>query len=195
MKITTKMNGKMKGMISINTSPLTNEFCKSMVETDAVCKSCYSTRMMKMYKSADKAFTDNALELSTGILKDIPKINAHTVRFNAHGELVNSAHMYNLMEIARNNPRTTFTLWTKRKDLVWKYCRDFPKPKNVIFIYSSPQLNQKSKKPEYFDKVFTVWTKEHKNKSFINCGDKKCIDCMTCYTLGDRKTFINEVLK
>jgi hypothetical protein len=197
IKITSKMNGKMQGMISINTTPLHNDFCKTMAASDSICSSCYSTRMMKRYRNADNAFLHNAEILSSGIMpvSQLPRLNANAVRFNAHGEIVNIEHAINVIKICEANPRTTFTLWTKRKDILFKAVRDFGKPKNLILIYSSPQVNKREKLPNYFDKVFTVYDKTYKGKAMINCGEKKCFDCMTCYDLKDRKTYINEVIK
>jgi protein gp37 len=196
--ITNKMNGKMSGMVSINTSPMDNNYCLSMSKVDTnVCGKCYSINMMKMYKNADKCFQRNGDMLSTSLLSDqeTPRTTNHTVRFNAHGELINGTHFANLIKICQANPKTTFTLWTKRSDLVSKVIRDFGKPSNLILVKSSNAINVREKLPEHFNKVFTVYSKDNKGKAFINCGEKKCIDCMTCYDLSDRKTYINEVLK
>jgi len=197
LKITSKMNGKMQGMVSINTTPRSNDFCLNMAKTDSVCGSCYSHRMMKMYKNADKAFKHNGDVLSGKLLSndEVPKLNHHTVRFNAHGELINDTHMINLLRICNGNPRTTFTLWTKRKDIVHRVLSHWKRPSNLILIYSSPKINKRSTLPEHFDKVFTVYDKEHKGKRMINCGEKKCVNCMTCYDTADRKRYINEVVK
>jgi hypothetical protein len=67
------------------------------------------------------------------------------------------------------------------------------KPENLIIIKSSKYLNDISLS---LGKVFTVFTKEYikENNVSINCGDKKCIDCLICYTQNNTK-FINEKLK
>ncbi len=199
LKLTTKMTGKMEFMHSLNSSSLNNKFCiaKSSQNKSSICEDCYSNGLLKMYKNADKAFTENGILLSENIFPPfaIPKTNSSVFRFNAYGELINMNHLRNLMAMCEKNESTTFSLWTKRKNLIWRYCKDFGKPKNVIFIYSSEILNKREKKPKYFNKVFTVWSEDNKDKSFINCGTKKCFDCMTCYDLKDRKTYINEVLK
>jgi hypothetical protein len=195
VKVTTKMSGKMSGMVSINTSPKSNDYCNAMAKTSAVCGSCYSHRLMSIYKTADACFTRNGEALSSGILaaSEVPRMNAHTVRFNAHGELINMEHLINLGLIACHNPKATFTLWTKRKDIVEKWLRDWGKPPNMILIYSSPKLDRQSALPIGFDKVFTVYGKD--TQTDINCGTKNCADCMTCYTLDDKTVYVNERLK
>ena len=191
----------MINMQSLNTSSMSNKYCQAMSKKgDKVCSSCYSNRLLKMYKTAEEAFDDNGDILGLTCLPEklLPKINASKFRFNAYGELINIYHLMNLINITKNNPATTFSLWTKREDLVFKYFRDFPmikKPKNLILIYSGENLNERVKLPKYFDKVFTVWSKEHKDKKFINCGTRTCFDCSKCYDTKDRTKFINEVLK
>lgn len=191
------MTGKMINMVSLNTSSLSNKFCQSMAKKDLVCKDCYSNRLLKMYKTAEVAFTNNGKILSNSILPNekLPYFNAHTVRFNAYGELINMNHLVNLMNTCRKNKHTNFTLWTKKSGLVWKYLRDYPKPKNLTLVYSSEKVNERGKLPLHFDKVFTVYSKDNKGKSFINCGDKPCFECMKCYDPKNRTVYINEVIK
>lgn len=197
LQITHKMSGKMEGMVSINTSSLANKFCQTMSKKpDSICNSCYSNRLLKMYKTAETRFKLNADYLSKAIhpVYDMPLINASIVRFNAYGELVNYNHLVNLFSICERNKRTTFTLWTKLDGLVAKAVRDWGKPKNLILIYSSENVNERESMPLHFDKVFTVYDDKKKlPKSMkINCGESKCINCLTCYTLGDRTKYINE---
>jgi hypothetical protein len=98
--------------------------------------------MLKMYKTAQECFRRNNELLSSKELEpaQIPFLNYHTVRFNAFGELINKQHFINLVKIAEHNPKTTFTLWTKRMDLVSK------RPKNMIITQSSYKLNVKDEK-------------------------------------------------
>jgi len=76
------------------------------------------------------------------------------------------------------------------------------RPKNLRLIYSSPLLNKQanlnSKSLRHFQQVFTVYTVQYviDNNIDINCGNKKCDNCRSCY--GDFTTvtpYINEVLK
>ena len=44
-------------------------------------------------------------------------------------------------------------------------------------------------------KTFTVWDKETAKTVNINCGDRKCIDCLACYKKNSKITAINEIIK
>ena len=194
--VTTKMSGKMLNMTSINTSPINNPYCQAMAKVEnSVCGKCYSTTMMKRYKTADLCFQRNGELMNERLIPmaELPIVNAHTVRFSAHGELLGAMHLANLFGICNRNPRTNFTLWTKRKDLVNKVIRDFGKPKNLILIFSSDILNKQEKLPRHFDKVFTVYEIDKVEKVNINCGAKKCYECMTCYDPENKEVYINEL--
>ena len=87
---------------------------------------------------------------------------------------------------------TTFTLWTKRKNIVNRVLKNRTKPKNLILIYSNKYVDRLDiKLPKHFDKVFNNVSK-HTND--VNCS-KKCLECMMCYTLGNKTTQIIEVKK
>jgi len=181
---------KMDGIASINTNPKLNPFCVKMRGKDTICKSCYSKRY-EYFPNMAKILNEN-----TNILLDksftmncVPNLNRYRyVRLHSFGELINSTHYKNILTIVKAYPNTTFTLWTKRKEIVQKET----KPSNLILIYSSPKLNKISALPDKFDKVFTVFDKDKKDID-INC-QKKCIDCLKCYTYNNT-IFINEVKK
>jgi hypothetical protein len=65
----------------------------------------------------------------------------------------------------------------------------------MVLIYSDPIINGNNELPEGFDKVFTVYTKQYvkENNIDINCGGKKCKDCLLCY-VGDEK-LIRELMR
>ena len=85
----------------------------------------------------------------------------------------------------------------------------YRKPKNLIVIYSVSLLNHQininkitsNPRLQFIDKVFTVYTLEYLQENninidkFINCGARKCIDCMKCYNKRNKTVFINEMLK
>jgi len=190
-----KMSGKLEGLRSINTNPLTNNFCKAMSKNKMfICSKCYSIRMLSTYrKTCVNAFEENSKILSKP-LKEIPVINDKYFRFSSHGELINMTHLENYLKIARANPNTIFTLWTKRKDLIRRYQGEIPE--NVVMIYSNPYVNKPLPVPDGFDKIFSVFTKEYaeKNNISINCGGKKCLECLICYHKNSDK-IINELIK
>ena len=190
------MSGKLKGIPALNTSPLNNKFCKAMSKKkDTICGSCYSINMLKTFrKRADAPFRKYGEFLSSKIHPPeyLPKPpNALYVRFSAHGELINVDHAVNLFQICNSSPNTTFTLWTKRYNLVWRAIEYMKKPKNLILIYSAIGLDKKKRLPMHFDKVFIVQTKKNDK---TNCFGK-CIDCLKCYTKTDTTTHIYEEIK
>ena len=190
------MSGKLKGIPALNTSPLNNEFCKAMSKKkDSICGSCYSINMLKTFrKMCDAPFQRYGEFLSKKVHPSeyLPKPpNALYVRFSAHGELINLNHTINLFKICGLSPNTTFTLWTKRKGLVWKAIKQIGKPSNLILVYSAMGLDVETTVPKYFDKVFIVQTKKNDK---TNCFGG-CIDCLKCYTKTDTTTHIYEEIK
>ena len=96
------------------------------------------------------------------------------------------------MNICLNQPMTTFTLWTKRANIVSRVLKNRAKPKNLILIYSNKYIDRLDiKLPKHFDKVFNTISK---HTSSVNCNGK-CLECMMCYTLGNQTTQIIEVIK
>lgn len=192
----TNGSGKMTGIQSINTSTINNAFCSKMRATDSVCSKCYSARYESFRKPLHEALVRNSKTLSESILpiSELPYFNSNIVRFDSFGELINDRHLKNLSNIARKNNHSIFTLWTKQKKLVSDTFKSFEKPSNLILIYSSPVINQESRKPVHFDKVFTVYDKKTAQAVDINCGSKSCINCRICYSRNDVE-FVREILK
>lgn len=204
--ITGRMTGKMTGFRSINTSSLVNPFCKRMAKTDAVCSHCFSARLEKLYGATKEnersgkvlQWVRNGKILVKRLLKDseIPHfLSTRPVRFNAHGELFNTTHLFNLIAIAEANPAVTFALWTKRLDLTRGNLKQLD---NLFYVYSVSKLNRLHQKlPAGFHKVFAVfdraYVEEHNLSGLINC-QKKCATCMLCYAKNE-VTHIYELLR
>ena len=191
--ISKHLNGKMEDMHAISTNTLTNPYCNKMHKmisypaSKVICKSCYSMRSLNgyLYKNA-KLYQHNSDLLSKDIIeyKDIPVINSLYFRFHAHGELINEMHLINLCRICVANPKVTFSLWTKRLDILNKVfdVRNDGKPKNLMIIYSNPVINKIVRTvPPLCDKVFNNVDKD-KYIDEQNCTGRKCIECLTCYT-------------
>ncbi|KYC44574.1 MAG: hypothetical protein AMQ74_01951 [Candidatus Methanofastidiosum methylothiophilum] len=179
----------MEGMISINTNPMTNTFCLSLIDNkDLVCGHCYSVRALKSFRARYQLVLEkNSRILSSRILDSdrLPRVTEDIMRINSFGELINQTHLQNIFNLARVNPRTTFALWTKRKDLI---NRTQEIPDNTILIYSIPKLNPKNLIiPPKFHKVFAVYTKQYARENNIeaNCGGRRCRECLKCYTFGE----------
>lgn len=199
-----KMTGKLEGFQAISTNTMTNKYCSDQNakavanNTDNICGDCYSWSMLRTYrKNMAPALQRNSDLLSSRPLnpQEVPRINAVAFRFSAHGELINYQHMDNLMRIVNENPWCTFTLWTKRTDIVFRWLKDNDKPANFILIYSNPKKSHiMSKPPKFFDKTFNNVLK-HEDVDKQNCTGQKCKDCMVCYTIGNDTTTIVEAVK
>ena len=187
-------SGKLEGLRSINTSVLGNAYCSRMRKTMSVCARCYAAPMEKRYHSLRARLIQNHELLSAAPLKDreIPVIMERFFRLHSLGELINATHLLNFMAIADKNPGTTFSLWTKRKELVARVLATSTKPPNLILIYSITGLDVDNPRlPKHFDKTFGVFTKD--STADLNCHGK-CKDCMKCYN-HDTETQIQERLK
>jgi hypothetical protein len=189
----TQGSGKLAGIISINTPTSTNPFCQAMQKKDSVCKSCYAQRYEKLRPNIVEAFKRNLFLSERELLpQEIPAINKQIARFASYGELINMMHFINLLRIALANPRTIFTLWTKRYRIVQRVLNVLGKPDNLILIYSSPIVGKVSALPKGFDKVFTAFARGS-DMTDINCHGS-CNTCRLCYSHNDT-TFINEIIK
>jgi len=183
-------SGKMKGIPSINTSSLTNEFCIAKSKQDIVCGKCYSNKLSKLRPTLENRLLQNTVLISSRLLEDheLPAINARFIRFSSYGELENETHYQNLVLIAKRNAYSTFALWTKRADIVMK----FPKVDNMQYIYSVSEIDgncTNQKILDFFDKTFTAVSKSQP----ANCAGA-CFDCLLCYTKNDVK-HIREIIK
>ena len=190
-------SGKMLGIPSLNTDTTSNKFCQGMYNSkqDIICNECYSMNMLTTFrKNCKPKFLNNSKYLSTKIhpREYLPICPSNVGRFHSHGELINSIHLENIMNICLNQPMTTFTLWTKRANIVSRVLKNRGKPKNLILIYSNKYIDRLDiKLPKHFDKVFnnvSSWTSD------VNC-EGKCLDCMKCYTLVETTEQIIEEIK
>ena len=190
------MSGKMSGIPALNTDTTTNKFCiaKSKDE-NSICSKCYSWNMLKTFrKNAVPRFKMNSDIISERVLdfNELPRPKTNNVRFNGHGEIINTNHVQNIVNYALFYPKVTFTLWTKKRGLIQAFFNKHKKPVNLILIYSNEIVGSVYKSvPKHFDKVFNVVP--HGNYE-INCKGK-CIDCMKCYSLNDTTEQIIEKIK
>ena len=190
------MSGKMSGIPALNTDTTTNKFCiaKSKDE-NSICSKCYSWNMLKTFrKNAVPRFKMNSDIISERVLdfNELPRPKTNNVRFNGHGEIINTNHVQNIVNYALFYPNITFTLWSKKKALIQSFFKKHDKPSNLILIYSNEAVDLIYKKvPIYFDKVFNVVSS---STTMVNCSGN-CIDCMMCYTQGNKVEQIVEKIK
>lgn len=176
--ITRHTSGKLAGIVSINTSPLTNEYCRFMAKQESsICEKCYARRLMGFRRNMSHRFEENGRLLSEAPLEQVPLFNERYVRFHSFGELINDQHLLNFIEIARANPHTTFSLLTKRVGLVHKYIDEVPH--NVVLTFGDLWLDPLvlTPIPKGFDHSYGVYSTGEP------CG-KECLSCLKCYTKG-----------
>jgi len=190
------MTGKLVEIPAINTNTLTNEFCQKMHSSceKCICWDCYSYAMLEgSRKNCQPAWEHNSLLLKSGLLSEIPRFNSLYVRFDGHGELINETHFINYLLITDHNPKTTFSLFTKRHKLVKRVLETRKKPQNLILVYSNPLVDRITDKiPYYFDKVFNTTTEKSTRD---NCTGRKCIECLACYQFDGNSVLIEQKKK
>ena len=190
------MTGKLVEIPAINTNTLTNEFCQKMHSSceKCICWDCYSFAMLEgSRKNCQPAWEHNSLLLKSGLLSEIPRFNSLYVRFDGHGELINETHFINYLLITDHNPKTTFSLFTKRHKLVKRVLETRKKPQNLILVYSNPLVDRITDKiPYYFDKVFNTTTEKSTRD---NCTGRKCIECLACYQFDGNSVLIEQKKK
>lgn len=202
--VTKNFTGKMEGMTGITTSMFCNPNCEKLRNIKgSVCEKCYTPHSNLRFNNVKNCYKRNTINLSTTLysLRDLPRINAQYCRFESHGDLINETHLDNFINICKFNSDVKFTLWTKQYRLLLDYFSTHKKPRNLKIVISSLMINQPIN-PKRFDelglnvKIFTVYDKDFikKKKININCGDKKCIDCLKCYKTNNIK-YVNELLK
>ena len=198
------MTGKLEGFQAISTNTVTNGYCNKQYkkqDPNNICSFCYSNEMLRTYrKSVATALQRNSDLLTSKVLHEdaLPVINSAFFRFNAHGELdldktKATINLQNYVNIAIKNPHCTFSLWSKRFDIIKPFFDKHDKPKNLILIYSTPLTNHiLNKVPKYFDKTFnTVKGDLHKDQQ--NCTGQKCKDCLLCYKKDTTNIIVEKV--
>ena len=191
------MTGKLVEIPAINTNTLTNKFCQKMHNSSpqCICTDCYSFAMLQgSRKNCQPAWQLNSDILSSDLLGyPLPQFNSLYVRFDGHGELINETHFINYLLIAEHNPKTTFTLFTKRHKLVKRALETREKPQNLILVYSNPIVDRiTDKKPRYFSKVFNTTTEKNARD---NCTGRKCTECLACYRFDGNSVLIEQKKK
>lgn len=199
------MSGKMTGIPAISTSVLENKICQARAKIeDSICAHCFAMNTLMRYHMLEQHLKENTEVLTERVLNDweLPKFDYTVlmVRLEAFGDTNNVIQAINYLNIARINRHVRVGGWTKNPIHWAAAIEEVGKPENLNLIYSSPRLNECREnifeKYPFFDKVFTVYTKEYIEEYgiIINCGGKQCRQCGLCYFDNDVK-YINEVLK
>jgi len=190
----TKGTGKLANMFSLNTNTASNEFCKAMNSSPndrVICTTCYSMNALSTYrKNCATAWQHNSEQLSQPLFDwQLPRVNSVYFRFSSHGELINETHAINLFRICEANPKTTFSLYTKRHKIIYKALKTHKIPKNLILVYSNPIKDRvMTKPPKRFHKTFNVVMESQHRKD--NCTGNSCFSCLKCYRFDSERVIV-----
>ena len=192
-------------MVGISGFAGNNFTCLYRALCGGICGKCFS--LTTPWWNSIKAWTRNDVILSTikitsgDVILDPEKIPYS--RYSSHGDLINSLHAYNYLQIAYDNPGVKFALWTKNADMMRAGLQEFgrPKPENLTLIYSALNMDcvpsasgLKALRAAGYDAVFSVFRNRAKQAAavsagahFCKCGSGSCRHlCQFCYD-ADRR--------
>ena len=195
----------MSGLWSLSTSCLDNPICKARAKVkDSICSHCFAMSQIDRWPDMRPCLKKNLdILASRGLLiEETPIINPPSglFRFESFGDTMNYKQALNYIRIAFLNPWCKFAAWTKNTEHYLQAFTFIEKPKNLMLIKSSKEVNKiddlTSEEQKYFDKVFTVYTKDFakENNININCGARSCATCRNCYE-NKKTVYVNEILK
>ena len=209
LKVSDHMSGKMEGIKCITTACTVNDHCKSL-HTNGICKHCYAFKYLNMRPTVRKCYERNSNVLSNAMdVSFMPSFRSGDfVRLESFGDLINREHIENYLLICFKNPKTNFSLFTKRRFMLNEFFKSFEvkKPKNLAIVSSAYTLNDDQNTELYasyvtnvnldfklIDTVFNVYTNDEnmqKNDRLalnIHECEKQCRFCLVCWhnTMAD----------
>ena len=205
LSVSQGLTGKMTGMPAITTSMLYNAHCQKLSNIiGTVCEKCYTMKYLKSRPAVEKCYAENTDLLTSSIIpiKQLPFINAAMCRLETFGDIVNTTHLQNHVNLIKKNNHCMFSLFTKNYTVVFDYFKTHKQPKNLSIVISSLIINKPFELeflPDYLTnvKIFTVYSKPFAkgNNVAINCGKNRCVDCRRCYTKNKNPIYVSEILK
>ena len=205
LSVSQGLTGKMTGMPAITTSMLCNAHCQKLSNIiGTVCEKCYTMKYLKSRPAVEKCYAENTDLLTSSIIpiKQLPFINAAMCRLETFGDIVNTTHLQNYVNLIKKNNHCMFSLFTKNYTVVFDYFKTHKQPKNLSIVISSLIINEPFELeflPDHLTnvKIFTVYSKPFAkdNNVAINCGKNRCVDCRRCYTKNKNPIYISEILK
>ena len=203
LSVSQGLTGKMTGMPAVTTSMLCNAHCQKLSNIiGTVCEKCYTMKYSR--PAVEKCYAENTDLLTSSIIpiKQLPFINAAMCRLETFGDIVNTTHLQNYVNLIKKNNHCMFSLFTKNYTVVFDYFKTHKQPKNLSIVISSLIINEPFELeflPDYLTnvKIFTVYSKPFAkgNNVAINCGKNRCVDCRRCYTKNKNPIYVSEILK
>lgn len=196
----------MSGIPAVTSSMLCNESCQAFMNIKgSVCEKCYTKKYLSARPNSEKCYRENTDLLSSSLIpiKQLPFINAALCRLESFGDITNTTHLQNYINLIRKNNHCMFSLFTKNYTVVFNYFKEHKQPRNLSLVISSLMLNTPfdittiSQLPLTNVKIFTVYTKKYADKNGIpvTCGKNRCIDCQRCYKRNKAPIYVSELLK
>jgi hypothetical protein len=209
------LTGKLEDFYGISTSVLMNQICQARAKCNGcICKDCYAAAGASRFSGLTQALETNYLILNNFILDEevlasvpIPSTNGKA-RIESHGDAATEICAINHRRMVASHRHLICAVFSKNLYLYKNPLDAEGKPDNMIFISSSPIVNEIMEIPNdckwFVDKVFTVYEPEYVREHGIkiNCGtwnagdlDHRCKLCMRCYDLENKDFYINELKK
>lgn len=204
---------KLQGISSISSSVHDNLLCACRQKIkDCICKACYAYNQQSYQTGLKEHNILNGIILRNILIpvkffKLLPIIFPY-LRIESFGDVANVIQARNYIRIIKAFPEKRCAIWSKNK-MIWKKAFEIEgKPANTTYVHSSAFINvvddiDKEKYP-FVDHIFTVFDKAYakKHNITINCGGRKCIDCIVkrknCYYRVNKNNntfYINELKK
>jgi len=204
------MANKLEGIDSISSSVHDNCFCKMWRNiVDCICQYCYAHNQqsyqtgLKEHNILNGIILRNVL-LPVAAFKKLVLIFPY-LRIESFGDVANETQARNYIRIIKAFPGKRCAIWSKNLAIWKKAIEKEGKPANTTFVASSPYLNKPIAETilenfPFIDHIFTVFTKQYakKHNITINCGGRKCLECIKqktgCY-FKNNILYINELKK
>jgi len=212
--VVSALTGKLEGFYAVSTSVLMNLICQARARIEGcICKDCYAAQGCGSRSTLCQALETNFIILNNFLISveawamlAIPSINGRA-RIEAHGDVASEICAINYNRIVESHKHLKFAVFSKNLGIWKNVFLTEGKPDNMIFIASSPMVNEVMEIPvdmmQYVDHVFTVYDEDYakEHNININCGtweghdlDHRCKRCLRCYTDGT-EYYINELKK
>lgn len=207
--IVNHMKNKLEGICSISTSVHDNCLCKAKQKIkDCICKYCYAYNQQSYQTGLKEHNILNGFILRN-VLIPVEAFKVLTLvfpylRIESFGDVANVTQARNYIRIIKAFPEKRCVIFSKNI-LIWEEAFQLEgKPGNTTYVHSSSKLNKPDKidlnRFTFVDHIFTVYTKAFAkaNNITINCGGKKCLECILKGIGCFHKTgilYINELKK
>ena len=187
--------GKIEGIFSFDASAHGCDFCKAMraaaqLQTDIICGLCYDWRQEEYRHNVRDRHGLNLMIVKSVLFtvdewKTVPA--GEIIRINSSGDIDNLTQARNMVRVALAHPAAYVGFWSKNDVIMTKaFDAEGGRPRNCIYIQSSPRINVRVNRGRYANYTFTVYDADHIDAAIaagsMECNGKKCNACgFACY--------------